>query len=89
MSEDTGSQSRPDDKAGPEGTIPNTRNGIGVGAGGADSTFEPEETPEAAPDTAGADAGSAEPDEAAGPAEEKDRQTSDDRGLTTDTTPSD
>jgi hypothetical protein len=87
MSEDNGSQSRADDKTGPDGTIPNTRNGVGVGAGGADSTFEPEETPEAAPDTAGA--GTEAPDQAAGPAAEKDRQTPDDRGLTTDTTPSD
>ncbi|MGF9661226.1 hypothetical protein AAIH25_05080 [Arthrobacter crystallopoietes] len=89
MSEDNGSQSRADGKTGPEGTIPNTRNGVGVGAGGADSTFEPEETPEAAPETAGTGTDAPEPDEAAGPAEEKDRQTSDDRGLTTDTTPSD
>jgi hypothetical protein len=43
----------------PEGTIPNTKDGVGMGAGGEESTFEPEETPEAAPeDTGHSDSGS-------------------------------
>jgi len=43
----------------PEGTIPNTQDGVGMGAGGEASTFEPEETPEAAPeDTGHSDSGS-------------------------------
>jgi hypothetical protein len=37
----------------PEGTIPNTQDGVGMGAGGEESTFEPEETPEAAPEDTG------------------------------------
>ncbi|EMY34815.1 hypothetical protein D477_007856 [Arthrobacter crystallopoietes BAB-32] len=89
--EANGPRSHADAKTEPEGSIPNTEDGVGLGAGAADSTFEPEETPEAAPEHAGAGTGpeAPEPDEAAGPAEEKDRQTRDDRGLTTDTTPSD
>lgn len=44
----------------PEGTIPNTKDGVGMGAGGEESTFEPEETPEATPaDTGHSDSGSA------------------------------
>jgi hypothetical protein len=44
----------------PEGTIPNTEDGVGMGAGGEESTFEPEETPEATPeDTGHSDSGSA------------------------------
>lgn len=65
-------------------TIPADGDGIGVGAGGEANTFEPEEDPETA--------GTADvPDSKApaGPAEEKDRQEPDDRGLTTDTSPSD
>jgi hypothetical protein len=89
MSEANGSNANADRKTEPEGSIPNTGNGVGLGAGGEGSTFEPEETPEAAQDTAGAGTDAPEPDEAAGPAEEKDRRTPDDRGLTTDTTPSD
>jgi hypothetical protein len=48
-----------DRTAEPEGTIPNTQDGVGMGAGGEASTFEPEETPEAAPeDTGHSDSGS-------------------------------
>lgn len=44
----------------PEGTIPNTKDGVGMGAGGEASTFEPEETPEATPeDTGHSEGGSA------------------------------
>jgi hypothetical protein len=33
------------EKTEPEGTIPNTQDGVGIGAGG-DNTFEPEEEPD-------------------------------------------
>lgn len=36
-----------DDRGGAEGTVPNTVDGVGVGAGDEPNTFEPEEEPEA------------------------------------------
>jgi hypothetical protein len=74
----------PDDRAGQGSTIPDAPDGVGAGATPEANTFEPEE---AAP--AGSGAKAASPDQAAGPAEEQDRQEPDGRGLTTDTTPSD
>lgn len=34
-------------KAGPEGTVPGTKDGVGMGAGKEPNTFEPEEDPAA------------------------------------------
>ncbi|NKX52964.1 hypothetical protein [Arthrobacter mobilis] len=70
---------------GPGGTVPDSPDGVGIGAGQEPNTFEPEE------DTPGKAQGGnvPAPDEASGPAEQQDRQEPDDRGLTTNITPSD
>ncbi|MCG2620958.1 hypothetical protein LVY72_03400 [Arthrobacter sp. I2-34] len=75
---------------GPTGsTVPDAPDGVGVGATNEPNTFEPEEAAPAAGRGGGQPADVPAPDEAAGPAEEQDKQEPDDRGLTTDTTPSD
>jgi len=84
MSTDDG-RSNPEEQAG--STVPDAPDGVGAGATAEPNTFEPEE---AAPATGG-DGGpeDAQPSgAAAGPAAQQDRQEPDDRGLTTDTTPS-
>ncbi|MFD1211922.1 hypothetical protein ACFQ36_07705 [Arthrobacter sp. GCM10027362] len=76
----------PDEPTG--STVPDAPDGVAAGATNEPNTFEPEE---AAP-AAGRDGGQGtevRAPEAAGPAEEQDREEPDDRGLTTDITPSD
>jgi hypothetical protein len=41
-----------DEKTGPEGTIPASKEGVGAGASSEPNTFEPEEEPEATDDAA-------------------------------------
>jgi hypothetical protein len=78
------------DNAGGEtgSTVPDAPDGVGAGATSEPNTFEPEEAAPAT-DKGGRPAETPSPEAAAGPAEEQDKQEPDDRGLTTDTTPSD